>query len=388
MVLSLGQALESRSVLLGESLGLVLAEDVVARFAVPPFDNSAMDGFAIRTLDVAHPPVTLRVTEDIAAGAFESHTISHGEAARIMTGAPLPEGADAVVPVEETDAVLGPAPLPSSVEIRDRVSPGRHIRRRGEDVGEGNLVLTAGTRLNPAAVASAAAVGYGEVRVVRRPRVGVIATGAELELPGAALAPGQVPDSNSVLLLGLLTQFGADVVTRTSSDNPSEFRAILDEVASGVDLIVTTGGVSVGAFDVVRQVIGDDGDFGRVAMQPGKPQGMGRYRGIPLLAFPGNPVSVFVSAWLFARPLIARLSGAEYRHSWISARAGISWTSPTGRAQYLPAVFVEDVIPAHRLGSQSHAIGLLHLANVLARVGAETEEVRDGDKVEVMFLND
>ena len=386
-VLGLGEPLGGEPVDLSRALGLVLACDLPALVPVPPFDNSAMDGFAVRSVDVAAPPVTLRVTGDIPAGCREPHAIGAGEAARIMTGAPLPEGADAIVPVEDTDIAPGPVPLPPRVQVRAPARPGRHIRRRGEDLAQGEVALTAGTVLTPAAVAAAASVGYGEVAAIRRPRVAVIATGAELRPPGQPLGHGQIPDSNSLLLSGLVRQFGAEAHTATTSDDPEEFRAVLDEAAAGADLILTTGGVSVGAFEVVRQATGARCEFVTVAMQPGKPQGIGDYAGVPLLAFPGNPVSVFVSAWLFARPLIARLAGGTAEDGWRPVRAGREWGCPAGREQYLPAVVCGDeVVPAHRLGSSSHAIGSLHRANALARVGARVTGVCVGDEVEVMMV--
>lgn len=285
-VLALGKPLAPKNVGLADALGLVLSHDLVATFPVPPFDNSAMDGFAVRCVDISSLPRTLRVVDDIAAGAFDSVSLSAGECARIMTGAPLPMGADAVVPVEQTDATPGPGEAPDRVDIQAEVRAGQHVRYQAEDVAVGDVVLPAGTRLTPAGLAAAASVGHGELRVIRRPRVVAISTGSELERPGAALANGQIPDSNSVLLAGLIQQFGASATTATTDDEPSRFRAALEEHLPNADLIITTGGVSVGAFEVVRQVLGKDADFATVAMQPGKPQGMGYIDGVPVVAFP------------------------------------------------------------------------------------------------------
>lgn len=387
-VLALGATLAPKALPLGNANGLVLARDVVATFAVPPFDNSAMDGFAVRSSDVAHPPRTLRVVDDIAAGAYDSLTLSAGECARIMTGAPMPEGADSVVPVELTNARPGPGDAPDRVEIRAKISRGQHVRYQAEDVAVGEKVLLAGLTLTPAALAAAASVGHGEVTVIRRPRVGVISTGSELEKPGAALAQGQIPDSNSVLLGGLLQQFGAKVSTATVTDDPGQFRAKLEEFAQASDLVITTGGVSVGAFEVVRQVLGNGAHFGPVAMQPGKPQGMGVFDGVPVLSFPGNPVSVFVSAWLFARPLIAQLAGRPAANSWQGCQAATGWKKTQGREQYLPILLSGGKVrPAHGLGSGSHAIASLHLANGLARIPAHIESVQAGNTVEVLLTN-
>lgn len=384
-VLEMGSKLTPCSVRLTDAFGLILAEEVIARFAVPPFDNSAMDGFAIGTPDLGAVPKILKVTGDIPAGTEHPNALAVGEAARIMTGAPLPDGADAVVPVEHTDVSSGPGELPTQVEVRRPVRRGQHIRRAGEDVAVGDLVLHPGAELSPAAVSAAAAVGYGELLVHPRPLVLVISTGSELTAPGRPIASGQIPDSNSLLLTGLLQQFGADVTALTTSDDPAEFRAALD--STGADLVVTSGGVSAGAFEVVRQVTGADCEFSQVAMQPGKPQGLGNVGGRPLLAFPGNPVSVFVSAWLFARPLIARLAGRPQEAQWRKVSAAASWNKSVGREQYLPVRLSGGAEPAHGLGSASHAIASLHLADGLARVPSQVSGVEVGDPVEVLTTN-
>lgn len=386
-VLALGGPLRPKKLTLGAALGLVLARDVIATFPVPPFDNSAMDGFAVRSVDVASTPRVLRVVDDIAAGAFESASLAAGECARIMTGAPMPEGADAVVPVELTDARQGPGIAPDRVEVAESVKVGQHVRYQGEDVQIGDVVLRAGTVVRPAAAAAAVSVGHAELTVIRRPRVGIISTGSELEKPGAALAAGQIPDSNSILLAGLVKQFGAKATTATVSDDPGEFRTVLKRLAAESDLIITSGGVSVGAFEVVRQVLGKDADFVTVAMQPGKPQGLGKFEGVPVLSFPGNPVSVFVSAWLFARPLIGKLAGRVVRNVWEPKPAESGWKTPLQREQYLPVDVTDTVRPAHGLGSGSHAIGSLHLANGLARVPAAATAVNPGDLVEVLVTD-
>lgn len=385
-VLALAARLPSREVALADALGLTLAADVVARYPVPPFDNSAMDGFAVRAADVAQVPARIRVVADVPAGTSSSVVIGAGEAARIMTGAPLPQGADAVVPVELTDISPGPGACPAAVEVREGVAVGRHVRRAAEDAAPGDLALTAGTTLTPAALAAAASVGYATVTVTPRPRVAVISTGSELVAPGKALGAGCVPDSNSVLLAGLLRQWGAEVTTASASDDAAEFRHVLAAAAAGADLVITSGGVSAGAFEVVRQVASEC-EFVSVAMQPGKPQGFGRVAGVPLLAFPGNPVSVFVSAWLFARPVVAVLAGRTPRETWAARPAAIGWACPPAREQYVP-VRIDDVVrPAHALGSGSHAIASLHLANGLARVPATADGVTAGQPVEVLFTD-
>ena len=390
-VIGLATRLPAEECALGAGFGRVLDEDLVARLTVPPFDNSAMDGFAVRSADAAGEGRRLRVVGDIPAGASHAPIVGPGETARIMTGAPLPPGADAVVPVEDTDQPLGEAPLSESVVV-GATSPGRHVRRRGEDVTVGDVVLRAGQRWTPAAAGAAASIGYATVRLRRRPKVAVLASGSELVPPGRPLGFGQIPDSNSFLISGLVERFGGEVMlARAVSDDAAEFREALAE-AAGADLIVTSGGVSVGAFEVVRQVVEGDVEFVKVAMQPGKPQGCGLLcrpdgRSQALLALPGNPVSVFVSAWVFLRPLLAAFQGTDA--PWPSRRvaAAESWKTPPGRRQYIPVVLTGDgARPAHRLGSGSHLVASLHLAEALAVVPAEVEAVAAGDVLEVFFV--
>lgn len=390
-VIALATTLPAEPCPIGAGFGRVLAEDLVARFAVPPFDNSAMDGFAVRNTDVTRGRTRLRVVGDIPAGASSAPEVGPGEAARVMTGAPLPPGADAVVPVEDTDQPQGDAPLPGVVEVSP-TAPGRHVRRRGEDVSVGQVVLRAGQRWTPAAAGAAASIGYATVRLRRRPKVAVLATGSELVPAGEPLGFGQIPDSNSLLLAGLVERFDGEVVlARAVSDDPEDFREALAEAAEA-DVIVTSGGVSVGAFEVVRQVVEGEIEFVTVAMQPGKPQASGRLRRADggeqaLLALPGNPVSVFVSAWAYLRPLLAAFHGADA--TWPSRRmvAADGWKTPPGRRQYIPVVLIDEgARPAHRLGSGSHLVASLHLAEGLAVVPADVEEIRPGDLLDVYAL--
>lgn len=388
VVLALAERLPSRRSPIGEGIGGVLAEDLPARLAVPPFDNSSMDGFAVRAADVT-PGARLTVVGDIPAGATSVPTVGPGECARIMTGAPLPPGADTVVPVENTDQPMGAAGLPATVRF-DGVGPvGQFVRRAGENVVVGGPGLPAGLRWSPAAASAAASLGYAEVPLTPRARVAVLSTGTELVAPGRALGFGQIPDSNSVLLETLCRQFGAEVASaRAVPDDRAEFEGALADALSA-DLIVTTGGVSVGAFEVVRQVTEGDIEFARVAMQPGKPQASGLLhapdgRRVPMLGLPGNPVSAFVSAWVFVRPLIAKLSGRE--DAWLdtTARAGRGWRTPAGRRQYVPVVVVDGVVtPAHSLGSGSHLVASLPLADALAVVPEGVDQVAEGDSLNV-----
>lgn len=374
-----------------DCLGLVLAQDVDAVLPVPPFTNSAMDGYAVRAHDVTKVPVVLRVVGDSPAGAPTDRSVGAGEAVRIMTGAPLPVGADAIVPVEATDQQPGAAPLPQWVEIREPATKGRHVRRAGEDMAAGAPVLAAGTRLTPAALAAAISTGHGELTVHPRPRVAVIATGSELVAPGRNLGPGQLPDSNSPMLAALVEQAGADVAVRVAvADDVELFGRALAAAADRADLVLTTGGISAGAFDVVKEFGGLD--FHAVSMQPGKPQASGWIeldeRRVPLLGLPGNPVSVFVSFHVFAAPLLAALAGdLAWERPTVVARASSAWLSPAGRQQYVPVALATDgtCAPPHSLGSGSHLIASLHLADGLAIVAEDVTGVAVGDELKVLL---
>jgi len=390
--LSLVSPLPPVDLLIDAALGLVLAREVRAEEDQPRWDNSAMDGYAVRSADVAGTsagaPVTLSVVGDAPAGGVARAAVEPGRAVRIMTGAPLPDGADAVVPVEDTDGGL------TQVQVTAGAPAGRHIRRRGEDTRAGAAVLVAGTLLGAAQLAAAAAVGCGRLSVHRRPRVAVIATGAELVAPGEPLGPGQIPDSNSVLLAALVREAGCEPVARRSDDDPARLIALLGGLEPQVDAVITSGGVSKGAFDVVKAALRDEPGmtFVEVAMQPGKPQGLGRLAGgTPLFALPGNPVSVFVSFHVFVAPALARLRGmASYEQPTTTAEVAVGWGSPPGRAQHMPVRIqprpgeLAEVRPSARLGSGSHLVVGLAAADGLALVPAEVERVDPGDRVQVM----
>lgn len=384
---------------LTQCLGLTTAASVTAEVSVPAFTNSAMDGFAVHAADLlsAGPgqPVRLKVIGEVPAGSISYDRVAAGQAMRIMTGAPLPAGATAVVQVEKTDQQPGDVPLPVEVQVFFPVAEGANIRAAGEDLTEGALVLQAGTTLDAACLAAAAATGHGTLWVHPRPRVAIIATGAELVAPGQPLDRGQIPDSNSLLLRGLVVEAGAEPVSVTRcSDDAAALDAAIAEAVRGADLVVTTGGVSVGTHDVVKNsATAARLHFTQVAMQPGKPQGYGQLtspdgRAVALLALPGNPVSVFVSWHCFALPLLARLGGRDVetaRTSVVTASTG--WSSSEGRRQYLPVARLDDgtVVPTHKLGSGSHLAASLHLADGLAIVPAEITRVSTGDEVEVLW---
>jgi molybdopterin molybdotransferase len=373
--------------------GCVLAEDVVAGYPLPPFDNSAMDGYAVRAADIAGAaegtPVVLPVVGDIAAGSSTPYTVQPGLCVRIMTGAPLPPGADAVVPVEWTDGGI------AQVEVRRAAALGAHIRRAGEDVAPSTQVLAAGTYLGAAQVGLLAAVGRDRVSVRPRPRVVVLSTGSELVEPGQPLSAGKIPDSNSTLLTAAAWEAGA-IAYRVGivPDDPRVLIDTLEDQLIRADLVVTSGGVSVGAYDVVKEAIGRMGDvrFSRVAMQPGMPQGFGVIGPdrTPFFGLPGNPVSAYVSFEVFVRPALRRMLGVEPLHRpQVRARLTDGVTSPPGKRSYLRAwVWVDkgEYVVSPVGGSGSHLIASLAVANALIVVPETVTEHESGAVVSVMLL--
>jgi molybdopterin molybdotransferase len=368
---------------LANAWGLVLATDIRAVHDSPPFANSAMDGFAVRSEDTAEAsaasPVRLAVVGESAAGSPSSTSLGRGEAIRIMTGAAVPEGADAVVPQELTNERAG------GVEILAPAAPRAHIRAAGEDLAAGDMVVAQGTRLAATHLAAVASTGHGTVSVRRAPVVAVLATGDELVEPGSTLAPGHIADSNSPLLAGLLRQAGAAaLVLPRVGDDPHRLLSALKGVSA--DLIVTAGGVSVGAYDVVKEALAPMGvDFAAVAMQPGKPQGLGMLNGVPIACLPGNPVSVYVSFAVVVAPMIRALTG-QTEPIPRTATVAQPWTSPSGKQQFMPVRVLSDgrVQPAAHRGSQSHLVAGLARAEGLAVIPADTTEVAQGDTVTVM----
>ncbi|WP_203135367.1 molybdopterin molybdotransferase MoeA [Microbacterium sp. JZ31] len=383
---------------LAAAAGLTCAEPVRARVDVPVFDNSAMDGFAVRAADVAaaspDAPVTLRVVADLPAGSPEDPALGEGEAARIMTGSPVPSDADAIVPFEDTAGGLADS-LGDIAVLRAPRGPGAHIRRRGEDLHAGDVVIPSGTELGPLQLSAAAATGVDRAVVARPPRVIVISTGSELVEPGADLERGQIPESNTTLLAGLVRATGAELMRATCvSDDPDELRSLLRE-NSEADVVLTSGGVSAGAYEVVKQVLDGDIAFTKVAMQPGKPQGFGRLtNGALMFGLPGNPVSAAVSFETFVRPALLAMQGRTKLHRDIlRLPAATGWRTPPGRRQFLPASIDRTdparwtVRPATPGGSGSHLAAGLGLAEAYAVVPAETEAVAEGELVDVMLIS-
>lgn len=373
---------------LQQALGRVLAADVTSPVNLPPFDNSAMDGYAVRRSDVAavtdSHSVTLAVSRDIPAGASDVGPLATGTAARIMTGAPVPDGADLVVPVEFTDGGI------EQVTISGPLADGPHIRPAGDDVRAGSRVLTAGVTVGAAQIGVAAATGHATLPVFRPLTVLVLSTGSELASPGSALRPGQIYESNGQMLAAAVTDAGG--VARLAhfvADDVPTFTETLRAHSGGVDLILTSGGVSAGAYEVVKDAFAHHGvTFTKVAMQPGMPQGAGMYDGIPVVTLPGNPVSSFVSFEVFVRPAIRAAMGfADPRRPAVRLRLTEALTSPRGKTQLRRGIVdavAGTVTPIG--GAGSHLLGALAQADSLIVVPADTGHVDEGDSVEVWLL--
>jgi molybdopterin molybdotransferase len=388
-VLSVIKPLMPLEVGLLDAHNCVLTDDVVATDPLPGFDNSAMDGYAVRTADLASLPASLPVDGDVAAGPATSLQVHPGSCVRIMTGAKLPPGADAVVPVEWTDGGV------QRVQINQRPELGAFIRRAGEDVRAGEVVLPKGTHLGSAQIGLAAAVGRPRLRVRPRPRVVVVSTGSELVEPGAPLQPGQIYDCNSVALTAACIEAGA-IAYRVGMipDDPQRLLGALEDQLVRADLLITSGGVSVGAYDVVKEVLSRLGTVGfhKVAMQPGMPQGFGTIGpdSTPVFGLPGNPVSAMVSFEAFVRPALRRMLGSEkLTRPLVSARALSELRSPAGKRSFL-RVWLEVQDGAYVVspvsGAGSHLLAGMARANALAVVPEPVEVIPAGSPVQVMML--
>ncbi|WP_159943991.1 MULTISPECIES: gephyrin-like molybdotransferase Glp [unclassified Nocardiopsis] len=379
--------------------GAVLAEAVTSPVSLPGFDNSSMDGYAVHAADLASAspdaPVRLPVVADIPAGDPSPVAVLPGMCARIMTGAPMPSGADAVVPVEWTDGGT------ARMTVDRPVKPGNAVRRAGDDVVEGTTVLRPGVRIGPGEMGVLAAVGRRSVPVYPRPRVVVLSTGEELVEPGRPLGPGQIWESNSFMVAAAALEAGCEVHRHGFvGDDPATVLDTLEGLLVRADVVVTTGGVSMGAHDVVKEVLTRQGtvEFTQVAMQPGKPQGFGTVGPdrTPIITLPGNPVSAFVSFQIFVRPALRKLRGlAPDPLPWTRAVLTSPVTSPKGRRSYLRGVLEESphgraaeatVAPASHQGS--HQLSALAGANAFVVVPEEVTEVAAGTLVQVLRLPD
>ncbi|NDZ67476.1 gephyrin-like molybdotransferase Glp [Streptomyces cyaneofuscatus] len=422
-ILATVRPLEPIELQLPDAQGCVLVKDVVVEVALPPFDNSSMDGYAVRIADVEGAseefPAVLTVIGDVAAGSAGldgDQVVGPGQAARIMTGAPLPAGAEAVVPVEWTDGGTGEGPAATmrahsdapegatgEVRVHRSVEAGAHVRERGSDVKPGDLALRAGSIVGPPQIGLLAAIGRSTVVVRPRPRVVVLSTGSELVQPGEELTSGQIYDSNSFALTAAARDAGA-IAYRVGAvtDDAETLRATIEDQLIRADIIVTTGGVSVGAYDVVKEALSSVGDedepgsgidFRKLAMQPGKPQGFGSIGPdhTPLLALPGNPVSSYVSFELFVRPAIRALMGRTDDLHRPTVRAVLkvdkALTSPAGRRQFLRGTYDEEagtVTPVG--GSGSHLIAALAQADALIVLPEDTTSAEPGTETDVILL--
>ena len=326
-------ALPPEQISLVDGLGRVLAEDVAARRTQPPFAVSAMDGYAVRAGDLAAVPVELRIVAEVPAGAGFGGHVGAGEAARIFTGAPLPAGTDTIVIQEDTQRDG------DRVRVLEGAPRGRYVRREGLDFVEGEVLLRSGRRLTARDIGLLAAMNRPWLFVHRRPRIGILSTGDEIVMPGDAIGPHQIVSSNSLSLAAFVAaRGGVPISAGNAPDDPAALRR-LAAATTGVDLLVTTGGVSVGEHDLVREALAVDGfelDFWQIAMRPGKPLMVGRYRGTPLIGLPGNPVSTVVCALLFLKPALDRLSGAvAATEARSTARLGVALPKNDRRQDYL-----------------------------------------------------
>ena len=392
-ILEVFNPLEPETVALLNASRRVIFHPILAVHDIPGFTNSSMDGFAVQASDLttASPetPVQLLVIEDIPAGSLPRRTIGPGQAARIMTGAPLPAGADAVVPVENTSQ----SPSPEHVTVHTPATAGQYIRPRGQDLCAGQIILEPGRILQPQDIGMLASLGLAEVIVYRRPRVGIFSSGDELVAPGQPLGPGQIYDANRYFLASLLSESGAEVIhLGTARDDPAEIVQMLSQsVAAKLDLIVTSAGVSVGVYDYVRQVIESHGslDFWRVNMRPGKPLAFGSFKNIPLVGLPGNPVSAFVGCTVFVLPVIRKLTGLPplFRRT-----ARVVMKEPIesdGRESYLRAHV--DELAGHYTASLAHHQGSgnlfsLVLANALLIIPSGVKSLPAGSEVDAWLI--
>jgi molybdopterin molybdotransferase len=364
-------------------MGRVLAEPVVAPHDVPSFANSAMDGFAVRAADVSSAGAVLEVIEDVAAGQTATMRVAEGQAIKIMTGAPMPEGADTVVRVEDTEEESG------KVRISTVTPAGTSVRSPGGDVAAGTTVFPVGVRLTEPHIGVLATIGVVAPVVARRPRVAVMSTGDELVPPETeTLHPGMIRDSNRPMLVELMVGAGAVPIDMGRiPDDADSLRAALGEAAATADAIVTSGGVSMGEFDVTKLVLRDeaDVDFFPVAMKPGKPQGFGMIGGRPFFGLPGNPVSVLVSFEQFVRPALLHMQGAAaLLRPRLTGTAGATLRSDPTKEEFVRVRFERDTVPptvAQTGGQGSHVLSGAANADVFAVLPVGVEEIEAGGQV-------
>lgn len=384
-----------------EALGSVLAEGVVSLYDLPYFDNSAVDGFAVKLADVERAskdsPVELALIETIAAGQVGTVAPDAGQAVKILTGAPVPDGTEAVIMQEFTEPAMD-----SRIRLFRAAAPGENIRRRGEEMHRGDRVLGAGVVINPATVGLLAALGCDAIMVFRKPKVGILVTGSELVPPGQPLQPGQIYESNSHSLKAALTALGIkDVLCRTVGDNPEEITGMLKSLLDETDMVITTGGVSVGEFDWVKPVMTDIGiqaHFWGVAIKPGKPVFFGTYCAgelepeKPVFGLPGNPVAVLLTFYLLVKPALLKMMGLhDIPLLKFKARLMQDIRKKPGRTEYVRGLLIPDAdgmwTAQPVLGQGSHMLSGLAKANGLIIFPLEADYLEAGTIVDVHVLN-
>jgi molybdopterin molybdotransferase len=393
-ILNFFQPVEIETIPLEHAVGRVLAADTVAGNDLPLFDNSSVDGFALRAAE-SSPNLTLRVSADLHAGDYSSMVIQPGECARIMTGTALPPGADAVIMVEDTnfhDRNPG-QPAPITVTLTKKMQPGENVRHRADDLRCGDKIIVAGVRLRAQEIGLLAMLGVDELSVYRRPRLALLSSGDELLPPGAPLQPGKIRDANTYVLSALAESAGMDLVQLgVAADNEADVRSrLVQAFEAQADVIVSSAGVSVGAFDYVKSVVEADGelDFWRVNMRPGKPLAFGKFRGIPFFGLPGNPVSAFVGFEVFVRPALERLSGLPVRPRLVRKAHLVEPVESDGRESYLRAIVSEKngQLIARLTGHQgSGNIFSLVQANALLILPSGVKCVPASEEVDIWLL--
>ncbi|MGB8212915.1 MAG: gephyrin-like molybdotransferase Glp [Anaerolineales bacterium] len=390
------EPVEATRLPIARAAGHYLAEDITAQVDLPPFDNTSVDGFALRSSDVAAAslasPHTLKVVADIRAGTWSATPLQPGESARIMTGAPLPPGADAVVMVEDTDfnLRLPGVPAPQTVTVYKSLSPGENLRRRGDDLHAGDKVLATGSCLRAQEIGLLAMLGVAQVPVYRTPKVALLSSGDELVPVEATLTPGKIHDANSYILAVLAESAGVELIhLGVASDSEADVRSRLERaVVEKADVIISSAGVSVGAFDYVRSVVESGGelDFWKVDMRPGKPLAFGKYQAIPFFGLPGNPVSAFVGFEVFVRPALEKLSGQISKPRLTEKARLAEPVESDGRESYLRAIVKQEQghLTARLTGHQgSGNIFSLVQANALLIVPSGVKSLPASSEVEI-----
>ncbi|MFV3129131.1 gephyrin-like molybdotransferase Glp [Niveispirillum sp. KHB5.9] len=387
-ILAAAKLLPAEQVPITQGLGRVLAADVVARVTHPPTAVSAMDGWAVRTADIVSFPVTLTRIGEAPAGRPFAGTVQVGQAVRIFTGGAMPDGADTVVVQEDADD------HGATVTCKDGGGPGRWVRPAGQDFAIGDVGVPAGRRLTVRDVALAAAMNVPWLRVRRRPRVSILATGDEVVMPGDTLAPGQIVSSNSLALAALVRQLGGEPVDLGIAGDSADSLSTLVSAASGTDLLVTIGGASVGEHDLVRSVLGAAGlqlDFWKIAMRPGKPLMFGQMHGVPMMGLPGNPVSSLVCAWLFLRPLLLAMQGLPSDDDLRDAVLARDMGANDSRADFVRAKLSTDAegrLVAEPFPKQdSGMLSRLAWADCLILRAPHAPPVKAGERVRIMPLD-